>query len=53
MKIMVVEDDENSRIKLSDLLDGQGHVVSSAQNGKIAEDSGIVFKDGRIIMSTC
>ena len=42
MKIMVVEDDENSRVMLSDLLMGQGYIVQSAMNGKIALE---LFKD--------
>jgi len=36
MKIMVVEDDENSRVMLLNLLKGNGHCVQSAMNGKIA-----------------
>ena len=36
MKIMVVEDDENSREMLSNLLKEQGHTVLSALNGKNA-----------------
>ena len=36
MKILAVEDDENSRILLCALLEHQGHTVESAPNGKIA-----------------
>lgn len=36
MKIMVVEDDENSRLMLLNLLKGHGHTMLSALNGKDA-----------------
>ena len=36
MRILVAEDDENSRILLCTLLESEGHTVMSAQNGRIA-----------------
>lgn len=36
MKILAVEDDENSRVLLCALLEKQGHTVESAPNGKTA-----------------
>ena len=36
MKILVVEDNEDSRVLLESLLEANGYEVESAENGKIA-----------------